>query len=91
LVALLAAFLGFSFKKRLAHHTGSLNSQLEILKGRLAFQTAIAPSQTTAYQALWAITKPLSPRDADTLNVSAVKYYCWRDLRSWYYDEGNAM
>jgi hypothetical protein len=68
-----------------------LNQRLETFKGSLAFQTALAPKRTAAYEALWEKTAPLTPRDVATLDVRAATGSCLQDLRSWYYDKGNAM
>lgn len=68
-----------------------LNNRLENLKGSLSFQTALAPQRTAAYQVLWVKTGPLTPRDVKSLDVSAAKDACFKDLRAWYYEQGNAM
>jgi hypothetical protein len=68
-----------------------LNQRLETFKGSLAFQTALAPKRTAAYETLWEKTEPLTPREVAALDVSAAKSSCFEDLRSWYYDKGNAM
>jgi hypothetical protein len=68
-----------------------LNKRIETLKGSLAFQTALAPERTGAYKTLWEKTKPFTPREVAELDVNVVKSSCFKDLRDWYYDQGNAM
>ena len=68
-----------------------LNHRLEILKGSLSFQTALAPNRTEAYQTLWEKTERLTPREVRSLDVSTAKGSCFEDLRDWYYKNGNAM
>jgi len=68
-----------------------LNQRLETFKGSLAFQTALAPKRSAAYETLWEKTELLTPREVATLDVSAAKGSCFEDLRNWYYDKGNAM
>ncbi len=68
-----------------------LNRKLERFKGGLSFQTALAPNRTQAYQGLWAMTEPLSPRDIKSLDVSVAKGRSLQQLRDWYYKNGNAM
>jgi hypothetical protein len=67
-----------------------LSQRLETLKAGLAFQTALAPQRTAAYSALWAMTEPLSPRERSTLSFSQAETL-FEQLRTWYYDKGNAM
>lgn len=80
LIGVLVLIIGYWLKQR-----------LETFKNNLSLQTALAPKRTEAYETLWHKTKDLTPRKLADLDLDVAKSSCIKDLRNWYYNEGNAM
>jgi len=63
---------------------------LEEIKSKYSKQTALTESRVKAYGVLWEKSKVLSPREKLNLDQN-VLVSIFKDLRKWYYDDGNAM
>ena len=67
-----------------------INERLEILKGQIGLQNALAPARASAFGALWKATQPLTPR-GDELPTAEVCRGTFTEIRKWYYGEDGAM
>jgi hypothetical protein len=67
-----------------------LNERLEVLKGQIGLQNALAQARADAFGALWKATQPLTPR-ADELPSAEVCKGTFAEIRKWYYSEAGAM
>lgn len=67
-----------------------LNERLEILKGQIGLQNAMAQSRALAFGTLWALTQPLTPRGVELPTEETCKG-AFPEIRKWYYSEAGAM
>ena len=67
-----------------------LNERLELLKGQIGLQNALAEARAVALGLLWNATQPLTPR-GDELPTEEVCKRTFTEIRKWYYSEAGAM
>ena len=67
-----------------------LNERLEVLKGQIGLQNALAQARAEAFGCLWKATQPLTPRGSE-LPTSEICKGTFAEIRKWYYSEAGAM
>ena len=66
-----------------------LNERLEVLKGQIGLQNALAQDRAKAFGVLWMATQPLTPRNE--LPTEEACEGAFPEIRKWYYSEAGAM
>jgi len=67
-----------------------LNARLELVKGQIGLQNALAQSRATAFGVLWESTALLTPRGDDVPTEDACNG-AFAKIREWYYSGNGAM
>jgi hypothetical protein len=90
LIAVIVAFVGYWVKGGLERIRRQEQARLARVKRLEQFRLVVATAGLPAYQALWSITEAVSLSAERDLTEDDRRRFS-EELRSWYYEKGNAM